>query len=652
MSETSDKGDKAIKPAEGAALQTKDAVHARNADALTMAHAECLRTNRSNGSLEPSRAAEHSFNISLADGNGGYTALVNRDTKLTEKDLAALQKKSIGLLELVALQESGDNQAKPLVDQYEAAMKLKGADKVTEMARLQLVADQTYGRGDFAPKERPVLTLEAHVETDETALTLRHLAQSYMQANAAEKKLILDTAADAFGKELSKQCKGIGEGVVAGNHDAVMGFVHAGLSGVQLVDDLNVPKHAADFVFDSMFDKEAAVKSGADTGTAIGKGLAAGFVAYQNAANYANDWRDSDDPIKPIRDVLGTLQRLDNAWDDLPTGEKAKKGTEFVVSSELPGAVSEAAEIAVVATGKLAGKISQVAEAAKEVKWAEMIEPLSQPLQATPAFAGAGAGGAQWTLKIPNIAESSRASEYLVQQSRFESPLTGKGLDPALAAKEAGIKDAGWNLKKAEEKKELLEPLGYKHIHPRCYHIGEGEASEVIDEAKMAKQLNVSESRLRSLSRAELESLGITPIEPVNGHMPKNFEYAGRIYSIEKENPEVFKKLCEKFPNLIEEFKKGVQFSKDGYPDFEPFRQFGLVVFEHPFTSRLKDNWEADQRIWPGCGQSFGDRMRKKYGLVWHHLEARPGQPPGLELLPFDLHALLKHTGGHAAKKQ
>ena len=336
----------------------------------------------------------------------------------------------------------------------------------------------------------------------------------------------------------------------------------------------------------------------------------------------------------------------------MPTGEKAKIGTEFVVSSELPGAVSEAAEIAVVATGKLAGKISQVAEAAKEVKWAEMIEPLSLPSQATPAFAGAGAGagGAQWTLKIPNGAEGANASEYLLQQSRFESPLTGKGLDPALAAKEAGIKDAGWNLKKAEEKKELLEPLGYKHFHPRCYHIGEGEASRVIDEAKIAKQLNVSESRLRSLSRAELESHGITPIEPVNGHMPKNYEYAGRIYSIEKENPEVFKKLCEKFPDLIEQFKKGVEFTKDGYPDFKPFRQFGRVVFEHPFTSRWQDNWEADQHVWKDCSQSFGDRMRKKYRLVWHHLEARAGQPPELELLPSVLHKALQHTGGHAAK--
>ncbi|MDR3617178.1 MAG: HNH endonuclease [Candidatus Obscuribacterales bacterium] len=633
MSETSDKGDKAIKPAEGAALQTKDAAHARNADAATIAHAENLRTNKSNGSLEPGRAAEHSFNISLADGNGGYTALVNRDTKLTEKDLASLQKKSIGLLELVALQESGDKQAKPLVDQYEAAMKLRCADKVAEMARLQLLADQTYGRGDFAPKERPILTLEGHVETDETALTLRHLAQSYMQADAAEKKLILDTAADAFSKELSKQCKGIAEGVVAGNHDAVMGFVHAGLSGVQLVDDLNVPKHAANFVFDCMFDKEAAVKSGADTGTAIGKGLAAGFVAYQNAANYANDWRVSEDPIKLIRDVLGTLQRLDNAWDDLPTGEKAKRGTEFVVSWELPGSVAK------------------VAEVAKEVKWAEIIEPLRQPLQETPAFAGVGAEGAQWTLKIPNGAEGSRASEYLLQQSRFESPLTGKGLDPALAAKEAGIKDAGWNLKKAEEKKELLEPLGYKHFHPRCYHIGEGEASEVIDEAKMAKQLNVSESRLRSLSRAELESLGITPIEPVNGHMPKNFEYAGRIYSIEKENPEVFKDLCEKFPDLVEQFRKGIQFSKDGYPDFKPFRQAKLAVFEHPFTTRLQDNLEADRYLWPGCSKSFGKKMRDEYSLVWHHLEARPGQPPRLELLPSELHKALQHTGGYAVKK-
>ena len=148
-----------------------------------------------------------------------------------------------------------------------------------------------------------------------------------------------------------------------------------------------------------------------------------------------------------------------------------------------------------------------------------------------------------------------------------------------------------------------------------------------------------------------LESHGITPIEPVNGHMPKNFEYAGKIYSIEKENPKVFKKLCEKFPDLIEELKKGVQFSKDGYPDFEPFRQAKLVVFEHPFTTRLHVNWEADRYLWPGCTASFGDRMRREYSLVWHHLEARPAQSPGLELLPSDLHKALQHTGGYAVKK-
>lgn len=114
-----------------------------------------------------------------------------------------------------------------------------------------------------------------------------------------------------------------------------------------------------------------------------------------------------------------------------------------------------------------------------------------------------------------------------------------------------------------------------------------------------------------------------------------NEEYAGKNYQIS--DPE----LAKKYPN-------GVNFTKDGYPDFSPYIKDGkyTVTFEKPSASALKAdtclnaNYNHDFKM---ANDYFGFKETPA-GYTWNHKE----DMMTLELIPTDLHQAVRHSGGAA----
>jgi hypothetical protein len=104
------------------------------------------------GSFKPDMPAVESFNLYLKDENSGLISLVNRDSNLTEQEIAQRQRESISLSELVQRQENGDLIAKSFVSAFQDALKMtRGVVRDNELRRLQEVADETFRRGKHAP---------------------------------------------------------------------------------------------------------------------------------------------------------------------------------------------------------------------------------------------------------------------------------------------------------------------------------------------------------------------------------------------------------------------------------------------------------------------------------------------------------------------
>lgn len=102
---------------------------------------------------------------------------------------------------------------------------------------------------------------------------------------------------------------------------------------------------------------------------------------------------------------------------------------------------------------------------------------------------------------------------------------------------------------------------------------------------------------------------------------PINSKYAGKNYPASKLPP----KLRSKYPN-------GVNFTKDGYPDFSPYAQKSVPV------EGLKGNTGSD---FTRANKAAGLK-RTPEGYTWHHHQ----DGKTMQLVPTDLHDAVRHTGG------
>lgn len=131
-------------------------------------------------------------------------------------------------------------------------------------------------------------------------------------------------------------------------------------------------------------------------------------------------------------------------------------------------------------------------------------------------------------------------------------------------------------------------------------------------------------------------------VKKINGRYPINAQYAGGIWR-HNDPAKIPAEIVQKYP-------EGVRFNERGFPEFTQYR--------HPYNPReMKgDATDTDLRIKP-TGNSNDDMKiadnklgidetyRKKNGLVWHHHE----DCGRMQLIPQDLHQIVRHTGGVAA---
>lgn len=121
-------------------------------------------------------------------------------------------------------------------------------------------------------------------------------------------------------------------------------------------------------------------------------------------------------------------------------------------------------------------------------------------------------------------------------------------------------------------------------------------------------------------------------VKPVAGRMPINSEYAGMQFPAER--------LPKKYRD------KGVKFTKEGYPDFDPHamtlpNKQRSVMIKYQGT-RTADFKEADRLA------GFSKTNPRPANATWHHVEDPLGK---MILVPTPLHDAVKHTGGVATWK-
>lgn len=109
----------------------------------------------------------------------------------------------------------------------------------------------------------------------------------------------------------------------------------------------------------------------------------------------------------------------------------------------------------------------------------------------------------------------------------------------------------------------------------------------------------------------------------INGRRPINSKYAGRVFDGDKWTPD----LAKKYPD-------GVRFTNEGFPDFSPYSRVSVELDD------LTGKYAVDARA---ANQQAG-LTRTPEGYVWHHVE----DALTLQLLPKDIHAAVRHTGGAA----
>ena len=113
------------------------------------------------------------------------------------------------------------------------------------------------------------------------------------------------------------------------------------------------------------------------------------------------------------------------------------------------------------------------------------------------------------------------------------------------------------------------------------------------------------------------------PVQLVNGRAPINSSYAGQSYPLEN------------LPaNLQAKYADSVQFKANGHPDFSPYAQVEVEV------SGLTGDYAADAAMANGAA----GLAETPADFVWHHVEDAFTR----QLVPKDIHAAVRHTGGAA----
>lgn len=149
--------------------------------------------------------------------------------------------------------------------------------------------------------------------------------------------------------------------------------------------------------------------------------------------------------------------------------------------------------------------------------------------------------------------------------------------------------------------------------------------AEAIKNPSLAREYSALASRVEARYPA-LTSIHSSPmVGKINGRLPINHEYAGKIFPASK----LPVQIREKYPD-------GVPFTARGFPDFGRYAIKKVRIT--PQGNRNLDFKEANK----AAGYSRGSPKPQEH--TWHHTE-NTGE---LILIPSDIHKAVLHTGGIA----
>ncbi|MBA4026697.1 MAG: hypothetical protein C0473_00495 [Cyanobacteria bacterium DS3.002] len=576
--------------------------------------------NASAGQIEAVQKA----NPNASDGS--MTNLAKRDRAYTQALIAGQD----GSIEIVMTEPTGK--------QVVVAASKTFIEVPQDLAEVEKRPIKDYGWDVKPQTEGKVLQtgIEYQVEI-KPEITEQNLFERIGALPLDQQAQVIGAGIKAYSGEMSHQQFRIGVGAIAGLGDGVVGLAEGAENLGKTILDV------AQFSRDVMANDPAAVETAGKAGEALGKLLVGGihiisasdaYLGSLGAASTVGDYG------KVLRDVSWLGQQMNSRWEAMSPEEKtrltARLATENLgglavgfgtdklaksikITEALEALGTEASTMGSGAREKAKRLISQMAD-----------ELMPQPMGVTPDGR---------LMPIPKPMHELNAKDLVAEKRLYQSPDTGTVHTPGEAKAIAGLDKKLSPAKTAE----TLEGQGWGVIQPKVYNI-EG-VEKPLTEAAMAKQLGLTKEQLRATASEQLEKQGITAIEPVNGNLPRNYKYAGKVYQFSNEHPKEYENLCQQFPKFAETFREGVRYTKEGYPDFTPFRQAIDYRFKQLFTGRDADFEKGDEFIWPHLKDAkTREDERRRLGLTWHHCE----DGHTLQLVPYDLHSKVPHTGGIA----
>lgn len=561
--------------------------------------------------------------------DGSMTNLAKRDRAYTQ----ALMAGQDGSIEIVMTEPTGK--------QVVVAASKTFTEVPQDLAEVEKRPIKDYG-WDMKPQtEGKVLQTGIEYQVgNKPEITEQNLFERIGALPLDQQAQVIGAGIKAYSGEMSHQQFRIGVGAIAGLGDGVVGLAESAENLGKTILDV------AQFSRDVMANDPAAIETAGKAGEALGKLMVGGihiisasdaYLGSLGAATTVGDYG------KVLRDVSWLGQQMNSRWEAMSPEEKTRLTTKLAtenlgglavgfgtdklarsvkITEALEALGTEASTMGSGAREKAKRLISQMAN-----------ELMPQPMGVTPDGR---------LMPIPKPRYELNAKDLVVEKRLYQSPDTGTVHTPGEAKAIAGLdkKLSPSNTSKA------LEGQGWEVIQPKVYNI-EG-VEKPLTEAAMAKRLGVTKEQLRAATPEQLEKHGITAIEPVDGRLPSNYRLAGKIYDLSQQHPKEYEKLCKEFPKFADKFGSGIRFSKEGYPDFSSFRVADDYKFKGLFTGREADFEKADEMTWAYLkSPAARAEQRKNLGLTWHHCE----DGHTLQLVPYDLHSKVPHTGGIAIVK-
>ena len=149
---------------------------------------------------------------------------------------------------------------------------------------------------------------------------------------------------------------------------------------------------------------------------------------------------------------------------------------------------------------------------------------------------------------------------------------------------------------------------------------------------KLAKSPK-NKSAQKQLADADL-AIEAATVKPLAGRLPINHEFAGKNFPVDR--------LPKKYQS------KGVKFSDEGFPDFEPHAMV-LPTGGKTVPIKMTGSRAADEAAANAAMRKVDPKWTDTPGKhTWHHLE----DGKTMMLVPEDLHDAVRHAGGVARYKQ